>query len=199
MQVDKYGFITLEKGEKKGIFTVEKLSKKTKDGRYWYCKCECGAIKEITSSNFRKGSGTSKCNKCGRGAKKSHNNKSVGELTGIYWRHLILAAKQRNIEFDITIEEAWQLFLNQNKKCKLSGKDLFMGFWDRTKQGRNKNVKGTASLDRIDSNKPYTIENCQWIHKDINWIKNKLDQDYFLEICANITDYQRNKNANQEL
>lgn len=43
--------------------------------------------------------------------------------------------------------------------------------------------KQTASLDRIDSTKGYVEGNVQWIHKDINLMKNRLPQDYFISMC----------------
>src|SRR5437868_1347514 len=73
-------------------------------------------------------------------------------------------ARARGHKIDITPEEAWQLFLDQNRKCALSGmKLMFKSRWDAN--------DGTASLDRMDSNGDYTIDNVQWIHKDINLIK----------------------------
>lgn len=51
----------------------------------------------------------------------------------------------------------------------------------------------SASLDRIDSKKSYTVDNVQWVHKDVNWMKNKFDQDYFIEMCGRIADHQKEK------
>lgn len=41
----------------------------------------------------------------------------------------------------------------------------------------------TASLDRIDSSKPYIIDNIQWVHKDINFMKRTYSHDYFIKLC----------------
>ena len=41
----------------------------------------------------------------------------------------------------------------------------------------------TASLDRIDSDGAYTIDNVQWIHKDINVMKNSFSEEYFMYLC----------------
>ena len=46
--------------------------------------------------------------------------------------------------------------------------------------------KTTASLDRIDSSKGYTTDNIQWVHKDINIMKNDYGNDYFIEICKKV-------------
>ena len=47
----------------------------------------------------------------------------------------------------------------------------------------------TASLDRIDSDGAYTIDNVQWIHKDINRMKSNLKQENFIEYCRLIALY----------
>jgi len=43
--------------------------------------------------------------------------------------------------------------------------------------------ENTWSPDRIDSKKGYTKENLQFVHKDINLMKNKFPEDYFIEMC----------------
>ncbi len=47
-----------------------------------------------------------------------------------------------------------------------------------------------ASLDRIDNTKGYTIDNIQWVHKDINWMKGTFTQDQFIELCGSVGNYQ---------
>ena len=61
--------------------------------------------------------------------------------------------------------------------CALSGVKLIMP--------TSKN-KATASLDRIDSTKDYTLDNVQWVHKDINRMKNVYTQEYFIEMCKRV-------------
>jgi len=47
----------------------------------------------------------------------------------------------------------------------------------------DKRHNGSPSLDRIDSSKGYIKGNVQWIHKDVNIMKNKFNQEYFIEMC----------------
>lgn len=47
------------------------------------------------------------------------------------------------------------------------------------------------AIDRIDSNLDYHLVNIQIVHKDVNLMKNRFSQDYFLDICKKITDYRR--------
>ena len=48
----------------------------------------------------------------------------------------------------------------------------------------------TASLDRIDSCKGYTIDNVQWVHKWINVMKSDHSQDEFIALCRAVTTHQ---------
>lgn len=64
--------------------------------------------------------------------------------------------------------------MKQHRKCNLSGVELE---FDKT---------NSASLDRIDNTKGYTLENVQWVHKDINRMKNVFSQDYFIDMCHRI-------------
>jgi hypothetical protein len=73
----------------------------------------------------------------------------------------------------LDIEEAWNLFNKQNGKCALSGIDL------KFCQSIREIKDTTASLDRIDSNKGYTIDNVQWVHKTANLMKQGLDMNEF--------------------
>lgn len=83
-------------------------------------------------------------------------------------------------------EYCWDLFLSQGKKCSLSGIDLVIEKSICRKRGQS-NI--TASLDRIDSSLGYVEGNLQWIHKDINYMKQDLDEEYFKKLCKEITDY----------
>jgi hypothetical protein len=85
---------------------------------------------------------------------------------------------REHLSFTITVQDIWELFLKQNRRCALSGVTIHFGEGD---------VKPTASLDRIDNSKGYTFDNVQWLHKDVNRMKNVFDQDYFISICRKIT------------
>lgn len=75
---------------------------------------------------------------------------------------------------DITIEQVYDLWIVQDKKCALSG--VSIGFYDDGKTH-------TCSIDRIDSSKNYTIDNIQLVHKHVNLMKNKFDNQYFIDMC----------------
>ena len=143
-----------------GKLTV--ISRAPNSGRRvrWNCKCECGNVKIIDANNLRTGASKScGCTRSKYGA-KSPNFTGCGEIGGKYFWELKHGAIRRGYSFELTIEHLWDLAQRQGKLCALSGIPLLF-------EGPECN----ASVDRIDSNKGYAINNIQWVHKDINWMK----------------------------
>lgn len=146
---------------------------------YWFCKCTCGNIKSINSWHLKSGKTISCGCKIKEVGNKKYNWSGYEEISGTFWRYIEdrKFGKYRNpIEVNITKEYIWELFLKQNRKCALTGMLL-------TFSKSQKDKSGTASLDRIDSSKGYIVGNIQWVHKDINWMKNTFSQEYFIELC----------------
>lgn len=129
------------------------------------------------------------CNKCKK--QKLHNIHYRGskDISGKYWSTCIRGAQKRNLEFNISINYAQDLLEKQNYKCALSGLSI------NGSQNLDKNYSTykemTASLDRIDSSKGYIIGNIQWVHKDINFIKQNLSEKYFIELCKKVSEYNK--------
>tara|TARA_Y100000296_G_C5126964_1_gene233391 strand:+ start:279 stop:743 length:465 start_codon:yes stop_codon:yes gene_type:complete len=94
----------------------------------------------------------------------------------VYWKRAKRSAIKRGYIFDLSVEDAIQLLSMQGNTCALTR-------WPITIEGVRKD-KATASLDRIDSTKGYTKDNTQWVHKDLNWMKQSFAQDYFIKACT---------------
>jgi hypothetical protein len=90
---------------------------------------------------------------------------SYQEISGSFWNKLIDQTRRRKLQITITIEYAWNIYILQERKCKLSG--LPISFFKK----KGSQSKGTASLDRIDSKKGYIEGNVQWLRKEINFMK----------------------------
>jgi hypothetical protein len=147
-------------------------------GLRWECRCDCGATGFVSTSDLRNGY-SRQCVKCGQ-APRDYKE----ELDIVFWNRMITNANKRDIKILISKEQAYQLYLKQNRKCALTG--LAIRF---PKNGSEyTNGQTTASLDRIDSLKPYQIDNIQWLHKDVNRMKNIYTQERFLEICKLVTN-----------
>ncbi len=76
---------------------------------------------------------------------------------------------------NITIEDVYLLWIKQDKKCALSGVEIG---WNSLKTNGH-----TCSIDRIDSNREYVLDNIQLVHKDINRMKSNFSQPYFIKMC----------------
>lgn len=106
------------------------------------------------------------------------------KLPGEKFSHIRIHARNRGLEFNITKQDAEKQYVLQNGRCNITGIQIILP----KKGGEN-----TASLDRIDSSLGYTTNNIQWVHKQINKMKRDMDQDYFISLCKQITDYQQNR------
>ena len=168
---NKYGKLTVIS------FHSYKDLKRGKDKAY-LCKCECGENSVVRIRTLKNGN-TKTCGKCPKPIGNKHSEwEGYGELSKDLWNSYKHSAKARDIEYHLSIEEAWDLFLKQNRRCALTG--LPLTFPPSYKEKKNK----TASLDRIDSCGHYTIGNVQWVHRDVNKLKKNMDNDLFIEICT---------------
>ena len=151
----------------------------------WMCRCECGVELPVDGCDLRNG-GSLGCTTC--------RNKELEKLAVVghyYYIKASLKHRQRKSElsFDITIDEFENLLIKQNNKCVLSG--LYINFAKSRKDRMHGG--GTASLDRIESDKHYNIDNVQWLHKDVNRMKMDFTQQKFLELCCLIANNSRIK------
>lgn len=113
----------------------------------------------------------------------------TGNVSGTLMTYLKRKARERGLAFEVTSEQLWELFNKQNGKCALSGVELIL----ETKINKQHNLDRTAhtaSLDRIDNSKPYTIDNVQWIHKVLNHMRRQYSMEDYIEWCRRVTYYQ---------
>jgi dCMP deaminase len=118
--------------------------------------------------------------------------KGHGDLSGKKWGDIKYCAQRRGISFDenLTIEYAWGLFLEQNKKCAMSNLDIFL-FKSQSPR------RDTASLDRINSSIGYTKDNIWWLHKDVNNLKGSMSKEETVKLCKKIylEDIKQNRQS----
>lgn len=163
----------LVNNKKFGKWTVVKSSKGTgNDVATSTVKCKCGNTSIIQTHSLIQGKST-QCRDCCYKSKR----RGYKEISAKYWYNIKASAKKRNIPFKIEIKDAWELFISQNKTCALTGHILKFG------------NPQTASLDRIDSTKPYILENLQWTHKTINKMKTNLPQEVFVSFCKMVSNH----------
>lgn len=157
---------------------------------YWWMKvrCDCGNeswehLRKLKNGQ-RKTCGIKGCPffhalraKNGRKAKFT----GFKEIYGSRWAGWRCGAQARNLEFSITPEYGWRVFLKQGRRCALTGLPLEFG---------NSYVKSlSASLDRKDSRKGYIKGNVQWVHKTINLMKRAMPDKEFIEWCRHVSSH----------
>jgi hypothetical protein len=103
-------------------------------------------------------------------------------ISGKYFSNKISSSKTRNLEYSLENKYNQELLEKQNFKCKISG--LYIPFAGIEK-------RYDASLDRIDNNKGYIVDNVQWLHKDINDMKGKMTDEHLIKRCHQVSDYQK--------
>lgn len=152
----------------------------------WECQCDCGNKKSILSTHLI----SNKIVHCGcvrRPIGSDHKQwTGYGDISGALWRRIQVGASgntgRRKMDITINIKHIWDLFLMQGGKCAISGVEINL---NRASTGK---YQGTASLDRIDSSLGYISGNVQWVHKDINKMKNSYDQSYFINMCRLVSN-----------
>lgn len=176
----KFGYLTAltyTKGNFKGSLEIK--------GK-WNCLCDCGNYYDVPPKNLRNGNTKSCGCKTGYlGSLRSRKN-NIGEIRIWVWTSIIDQAKKRNIPVSIQKEDIWNQFLKQDRKCALTGVELKFSQWISNRK------ETTASLDRIDNTKGYSINNIQWIHKDINWMKGRFPQNKFIYLTNLVSNHSKN-------
>lgn len=141
------------------------------------CKCKCGNIKTLHSSRIR----NKQVKSCGclntRTGTDHPSFTGYGSIPRSVYTKCKTNGSDRNIDFQLTILDLDAQYQKQKGKCSISGVDI--GFND----DRRGKMVSTASLDRIDSSKPYTKDNIQWVHKRVQQMKWTTQQKEFIEWC----------------
>jgi len=109
------------------------------------------------------------------------------------FKKIKLNALKRNINFLLTSKYLNNLYLTQNKKCALTGVDIFL----TPKSIRINYDINTASLDRIDLSLGYVEGNVRWVHKIINQFISDFSDDEVFYLCNLIL--QNNNIVNNDL
>lgn len=150
----------------------------------WKVRCTCCNVSTrwIQGNELTNPDSCFCCRKCANKKMFKRTTKErgrVGELAKTRYTHLQKIAQQRNIEFNVSVDYLWSLFIQQNRICAITGDTI-----ENFKQ---------ASLDRIDSKIGYIEGNLQWVTKQANLSKHIMTKDEFIIFCQKVINY-----ANQQ-
>lgn len=143
-------------------------------------ECKCGVQRDVSCYSLKvsASTGCSKCNQKARIGAGNANWKGLEEIPGSFIQRYSRKVKNTGMEWNLTLDYLNDLYAEQDRKCALTG--IPISFENENLEA---GYKCTASIDRIDSNRGYLVGNVQLVHKDINMMKNKYDQQYFIEMC----------------
>jgi hypothetical protein len=159
--------------------------------RAWWLCAVCEHSWQASIHNRTRGSGCPNCYATSRYGASGSNWKGHEGLTGSQWNKIKKHANRENgriIPFEISIEYAWKLFLQQDCKCALTGVSIIL-------QADSKHRSCTASLDRIDSSEGYVVGNVQWVHKVIQQMKWDQKEKDFIQWCKLVTEHKEKTNG----
>ena len=158
-----------------------------KNNSYFLCKCNlCNnkQFKVLCVNVLRKSTTSCGCRRDQYEKIRGSNNVNwtgFGEIRGRVFKCIKKSAFDRGLDFNLTAEYIWKLFLKQNRKCALTDIEICFGSCD-------KHQSKTASLDRIDNSKGYIKGNVQWVHKKINIMRGSNTIEDFYWLCKKVVD-----------
>lgn len=154
----------------------------------WECK-DCRVSKPLSLSYFYAQKRTEtgfmiRCKECSYNRKKRY----IGSLDGRL-RTLLggsrTSARQRNYEWDLKIEDLYELYHNQSGKCALTGDTLTLEVQTRRKEESS----STISIDRIDNEIGYIKSNIQFVTLQSNICKNSFTTSQLIEFCKKVVNH----------
>ena len=118
---------------------------------------------------------------CTEGNERSREkqNATIEGRAKIFLRNAQNSAKKRNQEFSLTIQDIVDCWHKQLGFCAYSGRAMAF------EAGK----LNTVSIERIDSNVGYTVENTVLVCQAINRMKSDFSFEDFFALCRDVTDF----------
>lgn len=161
----QYGSLIVEQYRGKGRYSYGGTFHK------WQCRCNCGNIVVVLAGNLKQGQQT--CKKCA--ATTTQKKLTKYPIDYNIWYRIVKRSNERAMFYDVTPDYLWKLYIEQNKKCALTGVEIYFG--------EKRQNPSTASVDRIDSNKGYIKGNVRWVHRIVNIMRNTMSDKELIQWC----------------
>lgn len=179
IQKEKEFMLNIETPIYKVIGFDEKRSKENRKHKYYFIQCKkCGTIFSRRASIIKENLNTIQCSHC----RKNRFGKPLNVLEYKMYCFYRSGAKQRHIEWSLSEEEFKTLIKD---KCHYCGEE----------PSRHQSVSYrddfelVNGIDRIDSSKGYSIDNCVSCCNTCNLMKNVLAKNIFLNKVSQIYNY----------
>jgi hypothetical protein len=170
----KYNLPTIKKKYVMSFQNILKISGERKCPR-------CNETKKLDTEWYN--NNLSRCIKCekelGKIKHKENQKKEILSLDAFINKKIKESKQRKNIESIITTEEVVDVFNKQNGKCYYTNYPLEISHRNKTPY--------SLSIDRIDSNKGYTIDNIVLCCSIVNRMKMDDDVNHFIQLCKDIS------------
>ena len=162
----------------RGFKVLEETGKRNNGYAVWKAQCMyCGEVKEFPSYYFVRKVVSCSCSKWVSNHAEETGRKPIpnnGAHVNELYNHYKRSAKQRNLEFALTKEQARKLFEG----------DCFYCGQNPQARPTSQNLHGTYSwngIDRVDNSKGYTVDNTVSCCKVCNFAKRDSTKEEFVE------------------
>lgn len=164
----------IDSGTRFGLLIVVKRLGSNMEGKtIFLCKCDCGNDRIVTGHALKRGTirscGCTNPNKNRIGGNREFNQSFSGYKQG---------AKRRGLSFELSPDDVKRMF---NGECFYCGAIPSMG-----KNGYTRN-----GIDRIDSEKGYTLDNCVSCCTECNFLKSDTPYQEFIDRINAIANHMR--------
>jgi len=162
---------------------ANRVTAKTQKTKAYLIECDCGRQRECFIYDINK------ITSCGDRECLFHVNKKRAENSilketdesGFFikkkvWNLYEASARRRRLQFNIEPRDVLDLWIKQSGLCNKTGHQLSAG-------GRSSSGTHTWSINRIDSNKGYTNDNIELVHKFCNKIQSKHTDEQLDTFC----------------
>lgn len=177
----------------KSFSHAEPMGKNNRVYYFYNYKCECGSD-GITGKHTLLAAKNYSCKNC-RGIKLAIRNKvtskkyndPVDAKASILFSNYKAKCKMKNWSFDLSFENFRDLVLQNCHYCNLEP--------NKFRKDRAKSRQGISrilfnGIDRLDSNKGYSISNCVPCCEDCNKAKRNLSYDQFINLIKKIYEFK---------
>lgn len=181
-----------ESGKVYGKLTVlnKWRSVQSKSGLYnieWFCECSCGNKKWLKGSNLR----ANRVHSCGCLRRENPNwgQKPIEKDSKYFFKNWFNIWERKSTLagkiFTLTLEELDLIYEKQKGLCFYTGEELILA-----NSARNCMKETNISIDRIDNDKGYELDNIVLCSKMVNISRNTYTQQEFITMCRCVANNQ---------